>query len=143
MRIRAACSIVSNKEVIVVSVKALLFIDANQYLDLYRMVRGKKLLAALEEQKDYVFVTSQVVAEVDRNKVKVAANFLADAIKKMELSAMAVPDHMLSTTDDRVQELGKQLKEMHEKATTVRDEFRKLTQDLLEKVSNSNDEVSK
>jgi hypothetical protein len=91
----------ANKEYIVVSVKALLFIDANQYLDLYRMVRGKKLLAALEEQKDYIFVTSQVVAEVGRNKVKIAANFLADAIQKMALNAMAVPDHMLSTTDDK------------------------------------------
>jgi hypothetical protein len=126
-----------------VSGKPVLFIDANQYLDLYRMVSGKKLLAALEEQKDYIFATSQVVYEVSRNKVKVAASFLADATKRIELSAMAVPDHMLSTTDDSVQRLDKRLHKLREEVTKVRDDFRKLTQDLLEQVSQSKDDVSK
>jgi len=124
-----------------VSAQAVLFIDANQYLDLYRMFRGKQLLAALVEQKDYIFVTSQVVDEVSRNKVKVAASFLANAIKKMELNTMTVPDHMLA--DDRVQSLGKRLQKTGEELTKTRDEFGKLTQELLEQVSQSNDEVSK
>jgi len=125
------------------STKPILFIDANQYLDLYRMVSGKRILAALEEQKDYIFVTSQVVHEVSRNKVRVAASFLADATKKIELSAMAVPDHMLSATDDSVQRLSKRLHELREEVTKVKDAFAKLTQDLLEQVSQSKDDVSK
>ena len=64
------------------SVKGMLFIDANQYLDLYRMLSGKDLLPALEEQRDYIFVTAQVVDEVHREKVKVAASFLAQLKKK-------------------------------------------------------------
>jgi PIN domain len=123
--------------------KPVLFIDANQYLDLYRMVSGKKILAALEEQKDYIFVTSQVVHEVSRNKVKVAASFLANETKKIELSAMAVPDHMLSTSDDSVKTLGNRLHELHGEVTKVKDAFQKLTQDLLEQVSQSKDDVSK
>lgn len=120
-----------------------LFIDANQYLDLYQMVRGKQLLAALVEQKDYIFVTSQVVDEVNRNKVRMAASFLANAIKKMEFNTMTVPDHMLSTADDRVQRLGKRLQKTCEELTKTRDDFGQLAHDLLEQVSQSKDEVSK
>lgn len=54
----------------------LLFIDTNKYLDLYRTDKGKKLLAPLGEQVDYIFVTQQVVGEVQRNKILVAAEFL-------------------------------------------------------------------
>jgi hypothetical protein len=125
-----------------VSGNAILFIDANQYLDLYRMVSGRRLLAALEEQKDYIFVTSQVVSEVSRNKVKVAASFLAEATKKIDLSAMA-PDHMFTTMDDSAQQLGRRLHGLREEVAKARDAFRKLTQDLLEQVSQSKDDVSK
>jgi hypothetical protein len=47
------------------------------------MFRGKQLLAALVEQKDYIFVTSQVVDEVSRNKVKVAASFSVRGIVRI------------------------------------------------------------
>ena len=125
------------------SAQPVLFIDANQYLDLYQMVSGKKLLAALVEQKDYIFVTSQVVDEVNRNKVRVAASFLANVIKKMEFNTMTVPDHMLSTADERVQRLGKRLQKTSEELTKTRDEFGELAHDLLEQVTQSKDEVSK
>ena len=62
-------------------------------------IGGTRLLAALDEQKEYIFVTKQIVQEVHRNKVKVTAGFLANVLKNMELSAMPVPDHMLSATD--------------------------------------------
>jgi hypothetical protein len=55
----------------IVSVKSRLFIDANQYLKLYQMVGAKTILAALEEQQNYIFVTKQIVDEVCREKVRV------------------------------------------------------------------------
>lgn len=125
------------------SIKGMLFIDANQYLDLYRMVGAKNLLAALEEQRDHIFVTAQVVDEVHREKVKVAASFMADQLKKLELNSIAVPDHLLSTMDNRVGRMHQQLREIREKVQETKEEFRKLTHDLLEQISKSNDEVSK
>jgi hypothetical protein len=71
----------------------MLFIDANRYLDLYRMNSGKTLLATLEEQQKYIFVTMRIVNEVERNKVKVAADFLAR--RQLKLDSIAVPDHLL------------------------------------------------
>jgi len=41
----------------------MIFIDANQYLDLYRTASGKKLLAALKEQEEHIFVTKHVSEE--------------------------------------------------------------------------------
>lgn len=125
------------------SVKGVLFIDANQYLDLYRIVSGKKLLAALQEQRVYILVTAQVVDEVHRQKVKVTASFLADSVKKLELHSIAVPDHLLSTVDDRVVHIRDQLQKIREKVNETKEEFKKLTHDLLEQVSQSKDEVSK
>jgi len=42
---------------------ALLFIDANKYLDLYRTDTGQFMLAALSKQTDHIFVTRKVVDE--------------------------------------------------------------------------------
>jgi len=50
-----------------------IFIDTNQYLDLYRMVPGKELLEAIEEQRKYIFVSTQIVDEVMRRKLDCAA----------------------------------------------------------------------
>jgi len=44
---------------------AVIFIDTQLYIDLYRTVSGKDLLALLEEQRDYIFITEQIVSEVN------------------------------------------------------------------------------
>jgi hypothetical protein len=79
---------------------AVLCIDANKYLDLYRTATGKKLLASLQEQADHIFVTKQVVEEVQRNKPKEAATFLAKQFGKLRLQTFAVPDHGRLTIDN-------------------------------------------
>jgi hypothetical protein len=48
---------------------ALLFIDANRYLDIYRIPKEKRLLAMIKEQQEHIFITKQVVDEVERNKL--------------------------------------------------------------------------
>ena len=64
---------------------ALLYIDANKYLDLYRTDKGKKILGPLAEQIEHIFVTQQTVTEVQRNKIFVAATFLAEKCKALHL----------------------------------------------------------
>jgi hypothetical protein len=118
----------------------MLFIDANQYLNLFRMDSGKKLLAALEEQDKYIFVTEQIVNEVGRNKVRVAASFMAT--KQLKLDSIAVPDHILSTTDSTVKDMRKQLREIDDRVKKAKEDFRKLAHDLLEQIVRSEDEVS-
>ena len=106
----------------------ILFIDANQYLNLFRTDSGKKLLDALEEQQKYIFVTTQIVYEVERNKVREVASFLAK--RQLKLDSVAVPDHLLSTTDSTVDDMRKQLRAIDKSVDKTKEDFRKLADDL-------------
>ena len=89
---------------------SLLFIDTNKYLDLYRINEGKKILALLKEQKQYIFVTQQIVNEVQRNKIVAVADFMKDKFQKMGLQGFNLPDHLYSTADQS-KEISKQMKD--------------------------------
>jgi hypothetical protein len=76
-----------------------LFIDANQYLRLYGVVKGKKLLDSMEEQKAYIFVSAQIVDEVLRNKLRYAQRFFSENLKTINAP---VPDHLLGISDQEM-----------------------------------------
>jgi hypothetical protein len=110
---------------------AVLFIDANQYLKLYGMVAGKKLLDWLEEQQAHIFVSAQIVDEVLRNKLRCAQIFFLDKLKL----DVAVPDHLLGVSDEKTNELRKNI-------GNAADELTALADDVLRKISRSEDDVS-
>ena len=68
---------------------ALLFIDANKYLDLYQVVNGRAVLAALGEQADHILITRQVVDEVMRSKTRVMAGLYLSILGSSRLKAIA------------------------------------------------------
>jgi hypothetical protein len=108
-----------------------LFIDANQYVELYGLTKGKRLLDLLESQKDHIFVTAQIVDEVLRNKLRSAQTFLlANQIKG------SIPDHLLDLSDKRTKELRKIIQ-------SAADEMTVLVTNALSKISRSEDEVSR
>jgi hypothetical protein len=116
-----------------------LFIDANQYLDLYRMVAGKKLLDSLEEQKTYIFVSAQIVNEVLRNKLGCARDFFSDKLKEIQTIYASVPDHLLGISDQETTEF----RQIIAQAEQVRKKLDKLVADALVRISRSEDDVSK
>lgn len=122
---------------------ALLFIDANKYLDLYRTDKGKKLLAPLGEQVGYIFVTQQIVDEVQRNKILVAAAFLGQKCKEMKLQTFNVPDHLSGTSGGQSQGILRQMSEIGQKIEKANDEVGALALGIMEQISGSEDEVSK
>jgi PIN domain len=113
------------------------------YLDLYRTDQGKKLLAPLGEQVDYIFVTQQVVGEVQRNKILVAAGFLSQKFKGVKLQSFNVPDHLSGTSTGQGKEILQQMSEIGQKIKKVNDEVDALALGILEQISYSEDEVSK
>jgi hypothetical protein len=139
-------------EVSILDVKNLIFIDSNLYLDLYRMVSAKSLLAPLRERKNYIFVTTQVVNEVQRQKVSVSGKFLANEVGKLKflanevgklkLNGMAAPDHSVSNINAGLANIVQQLREIREKIEATGEEYKSLIRDLLEQVSQSKDEIS-
>ena len=122
-----------------------LFIDANQYLDLYRTNSGKKLLPALEEQRGFIFVTEQVVDEVRRNKVEATKDFLISQAKNVEPDSVAVPEDFLGVARTCAQLCrlwwSKRFAKMSKRQTGK--EFKKRAHELLEQVSLSTDDISK
>jgi hypothetical protein len=118
-----------------------LFIDANAYLELFGTAQGKRLLAALNEQRESMFITQQIVNEVERNKLRVAAAFFDDNLKKVKREAIGIPDHAFDsgTTKD----LRKRQEEVNQKIQ----DFNKLLGEtvvmVLEQISRSEDEISK
>ena len=113
-----------------------LFLDANQYLNFYRLIAGKRLLDSLEEQKAYIFVSNQIVDEVVRNKLRVATFFFSQQFK--DIRDMGVPDHLLGVGDERTTEIRKTL----DQSRKARSELIELAGDTLSRISRSDDEVS-
>jgi len=121
---------------------ALLFIDANKYLDLYRTDKGKKLLAPLAEQVDYIFVTEQVVNEVQRNKVLVAAEYLREKFKELKLQSFNVPDHLSGANSGQSKSILQEMREIGQKVADANAQVDALALSIMEQISRSDDEVS-
>ena len=122
---------------------ALLFIDANKYLDLYRTKTGKLSLAALSQQAENIFVTQKVVDKVKRNKIRETAVFLTRHFKELaNTETYNVPDHLFGATEDQSKSILRQMKEIRQKIELVNREVRALAVDIMTKVSQSTDEVS-
>ena len=122
---------------------ALLFIDANKYLDLYRTDNGRKLLGPLTEQAEYIFVTKQVVDEVQRNKLVVAADFLRTKSVGMKLQSINVPDHFSGSASGKNRQILSEMREISKSVATVNAEIDSHTLEIMTQVSESKDEVSK
>ena len=121
---------------------ALLFIDANRYIALYRTEKGKLGLDALAEQASRIFVTQQVVDEVLRNKVAATAALLADQLREHKLQPFKVADHRFGTSEERHASIRDKIGQVSEIIRQINEEEKALALDMLDKVSRSDDPVS-
>lgn len=121
------------------NINALIFIDANLYLPLYGLPKWKKLFNLLMEQKDYIFVSAQIVEEVQRNKLKVVAGLLAKQLEHLEQSrSFHLPDYIFGKTDAKLRETLRDLRKKQKQT-----DFMKAAVQALQRISRSQDEVSK
>jgi len=116
----------------------ILFIDANQYLELYGLIKGKRLLDSLEEQKDHIFVSMQIVDEVLRRKLGCAQFFFTNKLKEVSAIEAPVPDHLLGITEEKMHEY----RAIFEEAKKAREALAQHATDALIQISRSEDEVS-
>jgi hypothetical protein len=121
---------------------AVLFIDANKYLDLYRTVSGKKLLPLLAEQAEHIFVTRQVVSEVQRNKLAEVARFVTSQYKQLKLQTFKVVDHLSGTAPGEADAITKQMRGIGDQVNALNEAVDALALGIVERVSRSEDEVS-
>lgn len=119
-----------------------IFIDANQYLTLYTVIKGKRLLDALIEQKDHIFVTAQIVDEVQRRKLQVASDFFEERFASLKLDKLNIPDHLFDPSTRTVRDLLEAVNPIAEKRGHIERLFKAAITENLERISRSIDEVS-
>jgi len=121
-----------------------LFIDSNQYLNLYRLAAGKKLLAAVEEQKPHVFVSAQIADEVRQNKLGVAESFFQKKrFAEFPGIGAAIPDLLLGITDAELADFQKQLKDTARATNKIVEKLNGLVTQTLDRISRSEDVISR
>jgi hypothetical protein len=117
--------------------KAMLFIDANVYLEFYRTVTTTNLLRSLSDFKDDILVTEQIVNEVERNKLKVVHRLLTEIFDslpgpiKIDLPTLLLGDELAALVE-RLNGAAEQLQQSAETAIVA----------ALTQVSSSTDAVS-
>lgn len=84
------------------------FVDANIYLEAFKTSDPafQKHVQVLVDHAERVFVTEQVVDEVNRNKLLVAARFVDEQLKKISLPTVSLPGFPSALTR-RLQRLAK------------------------------------
>jgi PIN domain len=101
---------------------AVVFIDSQQYLDLYELRNGKVLLGLLEEVRERIFVTAQVVNEVDRRKLQAALRYFDKECPKVrgqcaqakDISEQ-LPEHLFDASGEAVARIREKLKEANKR----------------------------
>jgi hypothetical protein len=114
-----------------------LFLDANQYLLLFGITGGAKLLKLLEAQSAHLFVPRQVVDEVMRNKLGKASQFFINILGDQK--KVAVPDHLLGIDPGELEKL----RQAFDNANTARTDIRGYADDVLQRIGRSEDSVSR
>lgn len=94
---------------------AIIFIDTNIYLRFYDSSKPelRKLLPAIKELKDSIFITGQIVDEVNRNKLKLICDILDGYREKIKIAKDTIPIHFDTEENKDASEWNKKKRETY------------------------------
>lgn len=125
-----------------------IFIDAQIYLDFYRLKEINPLLQSLVQLAEHILVTRQVANEVYRNKAQEASKILTDDTTKFGFK-IKLPDTLIANAlviEPTIEENFAKLRGMAKKMNHTIDQFRSsltaIYSQTLEDVSKGKDKVS-
>jgi len=121
---------------------AVVFIDAQLYIDLFRTESGKELLQPLQQVKDHIFITEQVVNEVNRHKLSEAMGFFQRECQ-IKAPGSKLPDHLFDDSGSIVQGIREKLNVASQKVKEATRDLEAAIADTLRLMSLSEDVVSK
>jgi hypothetical protein len=118
------------------------FIDANAYVRFFDTVRMRRLFGLLEKAAPNVFVTRQIVNEVERNKAGVAADFLGQHFGKLTTPpALSVPDSIFAPEErNAIEEL---LEQARSGSLALQSRVEAATAAAVSSIATSTDQASK
>lgn len=128
----------------------MIFIDANIYLRFFdsNQRQFKQLLEDILEIEEYIFVTKQIVDEVERNKLKIFKSSINNYKNKIDQEVLVLPEHLADNTNQyNVLEWNKKRKNIDIRDSKLlkelEGELEKILVENLRKISKSEDNVSK
>lgn len=123
----------------------LLFIDANIYLGLYNTNKPefKKLLSSLIELKNNIFISKQIVDEVNRNKLNIFRHSIDNYIKQSIILPTSLPEHLDDEASKSFSEWNKNRRSLESLIKESNKELHAILDVVLTGVSNSSDNISK
>lgn|GEM_PF-1962602 len=122
-----------------------IFIDANIYLGFFNSNKPefKKLLVSLTELSDKLFVTQQVIDEINRNKLGVFTLSVENYLRQANLSPTMLPAHLDGEEDLKVKTWNDKRKKLEGEATELNKELSAIITQLCGEIAISQDTVSK
>lgn len=113
-----------------------IFVDANIYLEAFMTSDPafQKHIKALVECSDHLFVTRQIVDEVNRNKLTVASRFVDEQLGKISFASISLPGFS--------DELTTSLRELADKSHRLKTQAKDEASRYFEQLSSSSDSVS-
>jgi len=120
------------------------FVDANIYLGFYdRSNREfKKLLNSLLELKKHIFITGQIVNEVQRNKLNVAARSFKENSKNLGIRKAMLPEHLEDIKNPKMKTWNRKRNKLKAAEDSLKRDYDKIVQESLKSVMCSTDNVS-
>jgi hypothetical protein len=117
--------------------QAIVFVDANVYVHAFKTsdLSYMKLVKVLCEHPDVIFVTQQVVDEVERNKLGRATEFVKAQIATMKLPKIALPGFSAK--------LGETQRDLVARTDSLRKSAEAEAAKYLEQLARSEDQTSK
>ncbi|MCB9952850.1 MAG: DUF4935 domain-containing protein [Planctomycetaceae bacterium] len=109
---------------------------------MYRVVAGRQMLDPLREVSARIFITSQIVDEVQRNKLDVASRFLKCQLDSIGLKSVGIPTHLLDGSPEELAQLQQKCITLRNDASNLRKELQATIDRTLTKISRSEDDVS-
>lgn len=121
------------------------YIDANIYLGLYNSNRPeyRKLIDSLIELKDNIFISNQIVYEVNRNKLSVFRASLDNYIKQTTLIKTQLPEQLDSDDSKNFKSWNTDRKKIEDLIIKSNNELNAILDSALLSISCSTDNVSK
>jgi hypothetical protein len=122
----------------------MLFIDTNSYLEFFKGSQPslQKLLPALIEVREEIFVTQQVVWEIQRSKLRITAELLTGFAEKYKPVSVRLPAHLDAVGYPKIASWNKEAATLYKGVEEHAGALNSLIANVMSSVSESRDRVS-
>jgi len=121
-----------------------IFIDANIFLRFFdsKSSNFKLLLKTIEEVNGNIFITKQIVDEINRNKLNVFLKSFNEYIKQYGMNEISLPEHLGTIANVELKEWNENTTKLQKSSKDQLKKLNTITIKLINSISENQDDVS-